>query len=145
MHGHGDAVAAPTVELIRAALTVQLGDDRAGRVPLDGTLAVRILADMRAHLADPQLCPAAAAARQHVSVRYLHRVLQREGVRFGAWVRHRRLEDTRRDLADPAFGTATVAAVARRWGFTDAAQYSRTFRAAYGMSPREWRAAGRPR
>jgi hypothetical protein len=66
----GEAAAIPTVELIRAALTVQLGDERLAREPWANTLALRLLADMRAHLGDPGLSPAAVAARQHISVRY---------------------------------------------------------------------------
>jgi AraC-like DNA-binding protein len=143
--GHGAAAATPTIELIRAVLAVQLGDDRLSRDPLEHTLAARIVADMRRHLTDPELFPAAVAARQHISVRYLHRVLQREGIRFGEWVRHRRLEGTRRELTDPGPATTPVATVARRWGFRDAAHFSKAFRTAYGVSPREWRAAHRSR
>ena len=138
--GHGAALTVPTIELIRATLTVQTGDDRHGREPLDGTRPARILADMRTHLGDPGLSPAEVAARHHISVRYLHRLLQREGLRFGEWVRRNRLESTRRELADPARTTTPVAAIARRWGFTDAAHFSKAFRAAYGLSPRDWRA-----
>ncbi|WP_327000037.1 helix-turn-helix domain-containing protein [Dactylosporangium sp. NBC_01737] len=137
---HRAAVAAPTVELIRAAVTVQLGDAHLSRDPLHGTLCARILADMRAHLADPALSPTSVAARLRITVRYLHRVLQRDGIRFGDWVRHRRLEGTRRSLVDPALATSTVGAVARRWGFTDPTHFSKAFRAAYGMTPRDWRA-----
>lgn len=135
--GYGAAAAVPTVELIRAALSAQLGDDRE---PLDNTLAARILADIRRHVADPELSPAAVAARHYISVRYLHRILQREGIRFSAWVRQRRLEATRRDLIDIRSAGLPVAVVARRWGFTDPAHFSKAFRAAYGVSPREWRA-----
>ncbi|MEV6302961.1 helix-turn-helix domain-containing protein [Actinoplanes sp. NPDC051861] len=135
------AVTAPTLELIRAVLTVQLGAHRLSRAPLEGTLATRVLADIRAHLTDPDLSPAGVAARQHISVRYLHRVLQRSGIRFGSWVRDQRLEGARRDLRSSALTGLTVAAVARRWGFADAAHFSKAFRAAYGMSPREWRSA----
>ncbi|WP_433826001.1 helix-turn-helix domain-containing protein [Actinoplanes sp. CA-015351] len=136
-------LATPTIELIRAAVTVQLGDDRLSRAPLGNTLATRILADIRQHLSDPDLSPVAVAARQHISVRYLHRVLQGEGVRFGDWVRHRRLEGTRRDLADPALRAATVASIARRWGLRDAAHFSKAFRTRYGLTPRDWRALHR--
>ncbi|WP_229075035.1 helix-turn-helix domain-containing protein [Actinoplanes sp. DH11] len=142
--GYGAAAAIPTIELIRAALTVQLGDDGLRREPLESTLAARILADMRAHLADPELSPAAVAARHHISVRYLHRILQRESIRFGEWVRHHRLEGTRRDLVNDGRAGTPVAAVARRWGFTDAAHFSKAFRTAYGMSPRQWRATSDP-
>jgi AraC-like DNA-binding protein len=138
--GYGAAAAIPTIELIRAALSVQLGDDQVSRDPLERTLAARILADMRAHLTDPDLSPAAVAARHHISVRYLHRILQRENIRFGEWIRRSRLEGTRRDLINLAPTGTPVAAVARRWGFTDAAHFSKTFRTAYGLSPREWRA-----
>ena len=143
--GYGAAAAVPTIELIRAALSVQLGDDRLSRDPLESTLAARIVADMRAHLADPELSPASVAARHHISVRYLHRILQRESIRFGDWVRRSRLEGTRRDLIDDGRGHLPVAAIARRWGFTDAAHFSKAFRGAYGMSPREWRRVGRTR
>ncbi|MCX4767208.1 helix-turn-helix domain-containing protein [Streptomyces sp. NBC_01275] len=34
----------------------------------------------------------------------------------------------------------TVAAVAQRWGFTSPSHFSRAFRDAHGMSPREWQA-----
>ncbi|MDX2681609.1 AraC family transcriptional regulator [Streptomyces sp. NY05-11A] len=36
-------------------------------------------------------------------------------------------------------GSRTIAAVAGRWGFLSAAHFSRVFRSAYGLSPREWR------
>ena len=139
--GYGAAAAIPTIELIRAALSVQLGNDQLSRDPLQSSLAARILADMRVHLADPELSPAAVAARHHISVRYLHRVLHRESIRFGEWVRRSRLEGTRRDLINSVRAGTPVAAVARRWGFTDAAHFSKAFRTAYGLSPREWRAA----
>ena len=35
----------------------------------------------------------------------------------------------------------TITAVAHKWGFTDTTLFSRRFREAYGMSPREWRQA----
>jgi AraC-like DNA-binding protein len=73
-------------------------------------------------------------------VRYLHRILQRESIRFSAWVRRSRLEGTRRDRINH---NTPVAAAARRWGFTDAAHFSKAFRSAYGTSPRERRTAHR--
>jgi AraC-like DNA-binding protein len=36
-------------------------------------------------------------------------------------------------------------AIARRWGFTDASNFTRIFRATFDMSPREWREINRRR
>jgi AraC-like DNA-binding protein len=47
------------------------------------------------------------------------------------------------NLADPGLTPnrmpTTIGTVARRWGFTDSTHFSRRFRGAYGLSPREWR------
>ena len=56
-----------------------------------------------------------------------------------AWLRTRRLEACRRDLADPALADRTVAEIARRRGWSDPARFSRRFREAYGCAPSELR------
>ncbi|WP_201761055.1 MULTISPECIES: hypothetical protein [unclassified Nonomuraea] len=38
-----------------------------------------------------------------ISISYLHRVFQEEGLRVTAWIKAQRLERVRHDLADPAF------------------------------------------
>jgi transcriptional regulator GlxA family with amidase domain len=55
-------------------------------------------------------------------------------------VRTLRLAGCRRDLADPALSHLSIGAVAARWGILDSAKFSRIFRAAHGLSPREYRA-----
>jgi len=60
--------------------------------------------------------------------------------RRAAWIRSRRLEGARRDLADPELAGLTISALAARWGFGDPARFSRAFRAVYGCSPTEARA-----
>ncbi len=51
------------------------------------------------------------------------------------WIRTRRLEQCRRDLLDPMLADRPVAAIAARWGFVDAAHFSRAFKTAFGVSP----------
>jgi AraC-like DNA-binding protein len=102
-------------------------------------LVQRIYASIEESLADPALSPALIAARHHISTRYLHKLFEAEGVTVAEWVRRRRLERCRRDLADPAHHDKTVGAVGVRWGYVDASQFSRAFRTAYGVSPREYR------
>ncbi|MFD5338753.1 helix-turn-helix domain-containing protein [Streptomyces hawaiiensis] len=100
---------------------------------------VRVKDHILRHLADPGLAPAGIAAAHFVSVRYLHKLFQPEGVTVGQWIRTQRLERCRRDLQRAPALEHGIAAVARRWGFTSPSHFSRAFRAAYGMTPREWR------
>ncbi|BCL25621.1 helix-turn-helix domain-containing protein [Streptomyces aurantiacus] len=62
-----------------------------------------------------------------------------DGTSPAAWIRHRRLERCRRDLADPHLNRRPIQAVAARWGFTDPTHFSRLFRTVYGMPPRDFR------
>jgi len=95
------------------------------------------------HLGDPWLSPAAVAAAHHVSLRSLQQLFHGEGLTVAGWIRQRRLEQCRRDLADPALASRPVAAVAARWGFASAADFSRAFRAVHGMPPAEYRRSAR--
>ncbi|PYC79541.1 hypothetical protein C7C46_14400 [Streptomyces tateyamensis] len=101
----------------------------------------RPAAFIQRNLHDPELSPSAIAGAHHISVSYLHRLFTQEsqGETVAAWIRRQRLEKARRDLADPALCTLPVHAVAARWGIPRAADFSRGFRAAYGLSPTEHR------
>lgn len=79
------------------------------------------------------------AAATHISVSYLHKLFHAEGISVAAWIRQRRLEACRRDLADPASAARPVAAIGARWGFTSAARSSQVFKAAHGMAPQQYR------
>jgi AraC-like DNA-binding protein len=56
-----------------------------------------------------------------------------------AWIRRQRLEHARRDLSDPFLRTVRVHRIARHWGFTHHAAFTRAFRTAYGIPPSEFR------
>ncbi len=103
------------------------------------TLLLRIEVFIREHLRDPGLSTQAIAEAHHISVSYLHRLFQANGVTVTELIRGRRLEGTRRDLADPGLRDVAVHQIAARWGFKGHAAFSRTFRAAYGVAPGEYR------
>ncbi|MGW4022112.1 AraC-like ligand-binding domain-containing protein [Streptomyces sp. NPDC005009] len=98
-------------------------------------LRARINAFVEQHLADPGMTPQTIANAHHISLRQLQNLLAEEDTSPAAWIRHRRLEHCRRDLADPRLRAAPVRAIAARWGFANPAHFSRLFRAAYGASP----------
>ncbi|MET8146081.1 helix-turn-helix domain-containing protein [Sphaerisporangium sp. NPDC005288] len=108
------------------------------------TLLLRIHAHIRQNLGDYQLSPAAIAAAHGISLRTLHRLFASENTTVAGWIRRQRLERCRRDLVGPAAERRPIHSTATRWGFSDAAVFTRAFRAAYGMSPREYQARQAP-
>jgi AraC-like DNA-binding protein len=135
---NADLVGHPSIELIRAVIATHLRADDLAATPLAATLQMRILEYARANLHDPQLCGEQIAAAHYISVRYLYKVLAESGISLADWIRTRRLEAVRQALARATPAT-TIAAVARRHGFSDMSSFSRTFRAEFGVTPREWR------
>ncbi|MFD0660557.1 helix-turn-helix domain-containing protein [Thermocatellispora tengchongensis] len=101
----------------------------------------RVHAFIEQHLGDTGLSPATIASAHHISLRYLHRLFASQDTTVAAWIRRRRLERCRRDLADPVLFDQPVSAIAARWALPDPAHFSRLFRQAYGMPPAEYRRA----
>jgi AraC-like DNA-binding protein len=106
-------------------------------------LLTTVQAFIQQHLGDPQLSPAGVAAAHHISLRALHQLFHDEGLTVAGWIRRRRLECCRRDLSDPALGSRPVAAIAARWGFSSAGDFTRAFRAVHGLPPSRYRSCAR--
>jgi len=135
------------------AAAVKLGEAGstllAGTLLDDGGLAAAGAADdlrghvvgyVRAHLDEPGLCRSSIAAAHHMSPRTLDRLFTGQPWSVSGLIRHERLAAVRRDLADPLLSTRSVAALAARWCFFDAAHFSRLFRQHYGYPPSRARA-----
>ncbi|MFE2823386.1 helix-turn-helix domain-containing protein [Streptomyces sp. NPDC059271] len=136
---HGNPSESAGLEVLRAAISAHLQGNRDARETLQATLIARILGYVRHNLGDPQLCAAKIAAAQHISVRYLYKLLACEGISLTSWIRTQRLEECSRELQAPSAVNVTIEAVARKWGFVDMSNFSRVFKAAYGVPPRQWR------
>ena len=74
-----------------------------------------------------------------ISVRRLHQFFESEGTTVSTWIRTRRLEHCRQMLDDPVHADRSVSEIGARWGLPDAPHFSRVFKGAYGMSPRQFR------
>lgn len=113
---------------------------RFGHLPPNKVSQVRDLQHfIECRLPDPALTPAHIAAEYRISTRHLHRIFQWAGVSFGEWVKTRRLEKCRDDLANPRYAGHGIIQIAFHWGFNDASHFSRAFKSQYGLSPREFR------
>jgi AraC-like DNA-binding protein len=100
---------------------------------------LRVRADIEQQLADPGLNVSTVAAANHISVRYLQKLFENEGETVTGWIRARRIQHCRRDLADPQFAELPISSIATRWGLANAAHFSRLFKSVYGLSPTEYR------
>jgi AraC-like DNA-binding protein len=128
------------LEVLASRLAHEL--DAMGWVPPEAhrrALLTRIQAFIQQRLGDPELSPGMIAAAHHISLRYLHKLFQEQGTTVAGWIRQRRLEACRRDLADPALVSSPVAAIAARWGYSSASYFGQVFRAAHGITPQEYR------
>jgi AraC family transcriptional regulator, positive regulator of tynA and feaB len=130
---------------LTAALVLTAISEAHGRAALDDSLLLRITLYIDDHLADPGLSAEQIAAAHSISLRQLYRVWARadHGVPLAEWTLRRRLERARAQLTDRAPAELTIAAIARGNGFANASHFSRQFRQAFEMTPREWRRVSR--
>ena len=132
-----ESLASATLELARAVIATVGQADAARSDVANEALVTRIEAYAQQHLADPALSAETIARAHHISVRQLYKLWSARELGLAEWIMRGRLEGARRELRRD--DSAPIAALARRWGFTDATHFGRRFRAAYGISPREWR------
>lgn len=98
----------------------------------------RIESYIRANITDPCLDPEYIARGCGISLRYLHTLFRDTNQTVNQWVRSQRLELCKEMLDRPS-NHQTIAEIAYHWGFNDQAQFSRLFKTAFGMTPREFR------
>ncbi|MFB3813155.1 MAG: helix-turn-helix domain-containing protein [Terriglobales bacterium] len=91
------------------------------------------------NLHDPNLGPEKVAAGLRISLRYLQDLFHGENTTVSDWIWDRRLERCRRELSDPLLATKSVGEIAFDCGFSAFPHFSRKFKAAYSITPSEFR------
>jgi AraC-like DNA-binding protein len=104
-------------------------------------LTYRAKAFIEENLHDPELNPARVADAVGISLRYLQVLFHAQNAAVSDWIWSRRLDRSRRRLTDPLLAHESIAQIAFGCGFTEFAHFSRRFKGAYAMSPRDYRAA----
>ncbi|WAL93200.1 helix-turn-helix domain-containing protein [Streptomyces sp. Je 1-369] len=102
-------------------------------------LVVTIRQYVDRHLGDPELSAERIAAAHLISVRYLHRLFEAEGVTVGRLIQRLRVERCAGELTRRGRSSPSIAVVAARWGFRSPAHFSRAFKSVYGHPPQQWR------
>jgi len=132
--GQQEPVLQATVALMAAALETLVASAGADH---RRKLMARISGHILKHLADPALTPERVADALGLSLRQLHRVFGASGWTVERWIWQQRLLRCRQalDLREKT----PISQIAYRWGFSDAAHFSRAFREAFGTAPRDYR------
>lgn len=112
------------------ATTLELHDVKKG-------VLAQVKEYIRAHCHTRQLMPAQIANRFHMSVRYLYKLFEDESYTLGQFVLYCKLERSANLLVTAP--VLPVAQVAFRCGFNDSSHFSRVFRKAYNISPKDYR------
>lgn len=89
---------------------------------------------------DGKIDPVELAKHYGLSERQLYRHFQEAGTSVHRWLKLVRLDRCAADLANPDLRGQSITEIAFRWGFNDAAHFSRAFRAEFDRTPREHRA-----
>lgn len=83
----------------------------------------------------PDLNPKKIAEQFSISTRYIHELFKMEGVTLVNYITDLRLEKCRRDLIYFYPEKKKVIDIAFKWGFNDAAHFSKLFKKKYGIAP----------
>jgi AraC family transcriptional activator of tynA and feaB len=130
------AAANAALELLRAAIEPGVPSSRSAT---RAQMRAEIRRYVRSHLQDPSLGPASIAHAYSMSVRALHALFEDAETSVAGLVRSERLARCHEDLQRPNGGSVTD--IAFRWGFCDAAHFSRVFKRTFGSTPSDIRHA----
>lgn len=133
------AVGESVVQILIAGLATLPAATRAPVSQLTAYYREQIKAFVRSRLVDPELDVAQIAGALRLSPSTVHRAWAGEPSSLSDWIWSQRLEGARRDLCAAERAAHSISEIAFSWGFSDAAHFSRAFRARFGCSPRELR------
>ena len=126
------------LDLVAMSLLYTGGSSRS-RISSWSLSLLRVRSAIEARLSDPKLNAATVAEAAGVSVRYANGLLAKECTSIMRLALAMRLQRCRQALEDPLQNHRTLSEIARGWGFSDMTHFGRSFRAMYGVLPRDFR------
>jgi AraC-like DNA-binding protein len=130
------------LDLAALALAAQIGGaDTPSLSSARAAALLQLRSVIEARLDDPSLDPESAAAAAGISVRYANALLASEGTSLLRLIVTRRLDRCRRALEDPSQAHRSIGDIAYAWGFSNVSHFTRRFKAMFGRTPSDHRAA----
>ena len=90
-------------------------------------------------LTQPGLSPVGLASRLNISVRHLYRLFEEQDDSVCRYIQRARLKRSADDLTNPFLKSESITSIAYKWGFTDSAHFSRSFKKQFELSPKDFR------
>jgi len=126
------------LDLLTLAITsVRPGDINLSRSRLGSLNSIKTVVEQ--NLRNAELDAGLISRYAGLSTRYINDLFAEEATSLMRYVWTRRLENCGKDLLNPVFVDHRISDIAFRWGFNDAAHFSRAFKQQFGCSPREFR------
>ncbi len=102
-------------------------------------LLLRAQKYIRMQSRNSEITPASVASALKISPRYLQSVFHSAGTTIRDYLLQCRLENAKADLINRSLSSLSIGHIAHRAGFSDLSHFSRSFKDAYGVSPRDLR------
>jgi AraC-like DNA-binding protein len=134
-------VASSCADLARAVVMSAVGGVPQRESAMNEVLPLRIESYIGEHLTERTLNAERIARAHHISVRQLYNLWSDRDLTLSEHIMTARLEAARQELSRTEPSDVSLGRIAMRWGFSDPAHFSRRFRAAYGIAPRDWYAS----
>ena len=129
------------IDILNAAVLAQMTSASKSKSNYQDYSTHQIRLYIEDQLRDPDLSPAVIAAAHGISLRYLNKLFESEGIPISRLIWERRLENCRHDLENPNYSGKSITEIAYSWGFSSAPHFSRSFKERYGNTPRQARVA----
>jgi AraC-like DNA-binding protein len=120
------------VTSVHSAQTFKNWDVRAAKL-------YAIKSDITNHLNDSTLTGAIVADRHGMTLRYLQKLFEAEGISYSEYVLGERLGRAHRMLTNPLHDDRAIGTIAYDVGFNDLSYFNRSFRRRYGATPSDVR------
>jgi len=134
----GEALQSAFVSLLGSAFDLDHGITES--MPLHGsTLRHYVQKIIDESLAQPGLSPIGLANRLNISVRHLYRLFEEQDDSVCRYIQRARLKRSADDLTNPFLRSESITSIAYKWGFTDSAHFSRSFKKQFELSPKDFR------
>ncbi len=99
----------------------------------------RIMRYVREHLGDASLDANMIAQGVNLSARHVYQLFEHDDKPLMRWVWSERLQRCRRDLSQANLRARSIGEIAFQWGFSNVSHFSRSFKAEFGVTPRDFR------